>query len=272
MSGPVRLRARDGASALALLREGEDFPAAAGGIYTTLRTAGGRAVLAGAHLARLGANCAAAGLPAPPDAVTFSAWIAEAVVHTGGEARIRVECRPPGEWRVTGMPLDPPAELKLWIAPPGSARELPELKVTDRARIEALETVARAAGADEVLLRDSEGATVESSRSNFYAVDPDGAVVTPDSGALPGVALAWVLQQLRARGTAVRRERLAPGRLAASTELFASSAVKGPVPVVTLIRPDGPPGIISEGPVVKYLRARWLELLDETARGARIPS
>jgi len=268
VSGLVRLTARDGASALAPLGEGEEFPAAPGGVYTTLRTAGGRPVLAAAHLRRLTANCAASGLPAPPDSGRFADWIAQTVARVGGEARIRVECRPPGEWRVTGEPLDPPAALKLWIAPPGSAREHPELKVTDRAQIEALEALGRAAGADEALLRDADGAIVETSRSNFYAVASDGAVVTPDTGALPGVALAWVLEQLQAGGIPARRARIAPGALAEWRELFASSAVKGPVPVVTLVRPDGPPGIVSEGPVVKYLRAKWLDLLAETARGA----
>src|SRR5262249_19709425 len=66
---------------------------------------------------------------------------------------------------------------------------------------------ARAAGAHEAIVLDSAGAVIEGTTSNVFLVK-DRAVVTPpeDSGILPGITRAFLLELAGALGIAVRLE------------------------------------------------------------------
>lgn len=95
--------------------------------------------------------------------------------------------------------------------------------------------LARAAGADEAIRLDHAGYVVEGATSNLYAVI-DGRVVTPatECGALPGIVRAHVLALCARAGIAVDCRRLAVGELTTADELFASSSLRGVVPITRL--------------------------------------
>ncbi|TVP57418.1 MAG: hypothetical protein EA351_05810 [Gemmatimonadales bacterium] len=123
---------------------------------------------------------------------------------------------------------------------------------------------AREVGLDEAVLQNSSGALVEGSASNLFAVQ-SGTLLTPAvaEGALPGITRQAILELAEVAGVPV--EIRAPGPEEPVDELFLTSALRGPVPLVRLDeREFGPPGPI-------YLRlARDLEAVigRETATGS----
>ncbi len=123
-------------------------------------------------------------------------------------------------------------------------------------RILALKA-ARDVGLDEAVLQNSRGALVEGSASNLFAVQ-SGTLLTPAvaEGALPGITRQAILELAELAGIPV--EIRAPGPEEPVDELFLTSALRGPIPLVRLDeREFGPPGPI-------YLRlARELEALIE---------
>jgi para-aminobenzoate synthetase/4-amino-4-deoxychorismate lyase len=82
------------------------------------------------------------------------------------------------------------------------------------------------------LLLDGDGAVLEASRGNLFAV-LDGTLVTPpaDGRILPGVTRGRVLALAAARGIAVREEAIPFDRLADAAGVFLTGAVRGVEPV-----------------------------------------
>lgn len=240
-------------------------PATEPGVYTTTRTAGGRAVLFAPHLARLADNARARSLVPPPAAKTIGGWLAAAPRGAGEEFRVRLEVLADGRFRVIVSPLAVPGAIRLWPAPPGSARADASVKDCGRDALDALEREARANGADEALLRMPDGALTETTRSCLLFVEPSGRVVVPEGPALPGVTLAWALARLRERGREIAATRVRLEELDRFAEWLALSATKGPVVVVSLA--GWLPGREGRevGPVLKYLRGEWSRLLATVA-------
>jgi D-alanine transaminase len=258
-------------------------------LYTTLRTAGLHPVLFAGHVRRLRAQCAELGWPPPPSAARLRQLIAEGVARSGGGeqiVRVMLWQMPDGPHRALFFsPLSARPFVRLWPAPPGSARPLAEIKFGGHAATVYWEIAARRQGADEALLQRESGSVTETSRSNLLWVDLDGAICVTDGAALAGVTLDWALARLRAAGFAPFSRALGPARIAAiesaraaaamnsppgglqslTPEILVTSGVKGVVPA-TLAAGDAPKPPL--GKMGKYLQEQYLELVEFTATGA----
>ncbi len=156
-------------------------------------------------------------------------------------------------------PLPPqPRELALAIVDwPLPRRHGPATKTLAYLDHAIARELAAAAGADEAVRCDADGLVAECATANIFVV-AGGAVATPplDAGVLPGITRAHVLAACARLGIAARERRLTVAELAAADELFATSAVRGVVPVTRL---DG--GARTPGPVAKQIATeyvRWL--------------
>jgi branched-subunit amino acid aminotransferase/4-amino-4-deoxychorismate lyase len=122
-------------------------------------------------------------------------------------------------------------------------------KVTNRLLLALAADAARATGADEALLFDSQGRLVEGARSNLFIAGRDGALTTPplERGAVAGIAREVVMERLP---QIVERDAwLAQVREA--EELIAVNAVRGAHSIASL---DGRP--VGHG-----TPSRWLGLI-----------
>jgi branched-subunit amino acid aminotransferase/4-amino-4-deoxychorismate lyase len=113
--------------------------------------------------------------------------------------------------------------------------------------------LAAAAGADEAARLGPDGEVVEGATSNLFVV-LDGRVITPSrqSGALPGITRARVLELCAELGIAASEDTVRPDTLRAADEIFATSSLRGVVPVTLL---DGEPR--AAGPVTARLAAAY---------------
>lgn len=239
------------------------------GCFEVLRTWNGIAIDLGAHLERLRAGCAALGLRhAPLDLV--DADVREAVAAAGaGEHRIRIVVTRgpggldrrfaelgPGRRIVIVEPLPPqPAALTAvtvdWPLPARAARGVKLLAYADHLVAREL---AREAGADEAIRLDHAGFVAEGATCNVFVVT-DGVVATPpvDAGILPGVTRARVLDLCGRRGIPSQERRLSVDELRAADEWFATSALRGVVPITSL---DG--ARRGAGPVTVGIQAAFV--------------
>ncbi len=112
---------------------------------------------------------------------------------------------------------------------------------------------AEARGFDEALLTNPAGDVVEASSSNVFWIE-GGVVCTPplDSGALPGVTRAVVLELARELGLPTDERRGAVDRLRVSDGVFLTLSSLEIVPVVQL---DGQ--TLAESPVVRRLHEAY---------------
>ena len=94
-------------------------------------------------------------------------------------------------------------------------------------------------GLDEVVLLNERGEVSECTSANIFAVvlNAQGAQVwTPplDSGCLPGVTRALLLEEIRVPGLLVAEKKLLPADLEAADELFITSTTRELLPVVSI--------------------------------------
>ncbi len=131
-------------------------------------------------------------------------------------------------------------------------------KWADRRLLEALESDSAPAAP---LLVDGDGAVLETSRANVFAVRADGSLATPpaDGRILPGVARALAIELARASSTEVAEIPLTRDDLAAAHEVFLTGSVRGVEPVRSIDGAavgDGAPGLATT--IAAELRRRWL--------------
>jgi len=94
---------------------------------------------------------------------------------------------------------------------------------------------ARALGAREALIEDSQGQILEAAAANVFAVISGKLVTAPESAAiLPGITRGHVLQLARATGLEVELRAIAKSELASADEVFVSSSLRELVPVVSI--------------------------------------
>ncbi len=94
-------------------------------------------------------------------------------------------------------------------------------------------------GLDEVVLLNERGEVCECTSANIFTVvsTAQGAEVwTPplDSGCLPGVTRALLLEEIRVPGVRVREKMLLPADLEAAAEVFVTSTTRELLPVVSV--------------------------------------
>ena len=120
---------------------------------------------------------------------------------------------------------------------------------------------AKKSGAYEALMCDFQGRLAEGSSSNHFFVRKD-ELLTPalDVGILEGITRQRVLALAREAGIGVHEQDLWPRDVAAFSEAFLTSSVRGVVPVVTI---DGAAvGQGVPGPLTRRLMAAYAAFLE----------
>jgi branched-subunit amino acid aminotransferase/4-amino-4-deoxychorismate lyase len=223
------------------------------GLFETMRGQDGGVPWLDRHLARLERSIAALRLAPMPD----PADVRDAVIRTAaridrGPARIRLTVTPNPTLIVEATPiiLDPAKTLTAVTVrgawhPDRRAGEHKTLSFLDW---RAAQRRAEASDADLALLLDAEGRLGEGSTANVFCVIGGGIVTAPVRGLLPGVTRAVVMELADVREEAMQEETWRN-----AGEMFATSAVRGVVPIVAC---DGRPvGSGAAGPVTEGLRA-----------------
>ena len=229
------------------------------GCFEVLRTWDGVARDLEAHLDRLFDTAAFLHLQSlPRDAL--AAAVARTIAAAGpGDHRLRIVLtRGPGGLAsplpalgrgaaiVIVEPLPAlPAEISLavvdWPLPSRLGRGHKTLAYLDHVLAQEL---ARERGADDAVRLDAAGDAVEGGTCNLFAV-LGAVVVTPpvDAGALPGIVRGRVLDLCAEAGIRTVVRALALRELRSADEVFATSSLRGVVPVTRLdadVRPRGP--------------------------------
>jgi para-aminobenzoate synthetase/4-amino-4-deoxychorismate lyase len=205
------------------------LPDPAAGVFGTTLVARGRAVEVDAQLARLEASLRELyDIPLPADA---REKVAEAEIELE-LGRLRVQAGPDGGVRVRVAEVDPAivfpkaaTDVALVTVPGGiGAHKWADRRLLDRAAEELAPALP--------LVVDVDGAVLEGSRSNVFAVR-DGSVITPptDGRILPGVARARAIEVARVAGIEVVERELGVDELAAADEVFMTGGVRGVEPV-----------------------------------------
>ncbi len=240
------------------------------GVFETVRLYGGRPVFLERHLARMEVGARTLGIPIPEK---LRSRVGEAMRGWDGEdAALRITLtRGPGAG--LAPPPDPRPELIVsvrgWSEDPGvlqrglSARlhgrvDEQALVVGVKAigyteRIQALR-MARLAGADEALIRNSRGRVVEGSASNVLAVAGGDTLLAPgpEEGALAGITRELLLEIAEDLGLRSDPRGLEPSELEEVSELLLSSSLRGVVPVTEI---EGRAvGTGRPGPIFRALR------------------
>ena len=181
------------------------------------------------------------------------------VVLTGGESSNGYLPGKPGLYAMN-EPINPIPEsnfregIKLITAE--YIRDLPEIKTINYIRgIYLLPDIERAGAAD--VLYHWRGVVSELTRSNFFIVDRQGAIVTADKGILKGVTRGKVLGLARKKGKVEERE-LHLDEVVNASEAFVTGTTKKVTPVVQIDDWKINDGIA--GPVTRNLQAE-LDLL-----------
>ena len=226
------------------------------GLFETFRVHGYRPFLWERHLERMVLAAAELGFPVPPSPAVLRAGL-DAVLEANGLAdavgRITVTrgiagARPgrPGCWIEAE-----PVEGRLWRGTrsgkgavilsrrPFVPGILGPYKTTSRLAYQIAHEQARSAGADETLLLTHQGELLEGSASNVFLYI-DGEVATPshNTGILPGITRAFVLQVCYEMGYRLRTSAIWRDELFIADEVFLTNAVQGVVSVATA---DGRP-------------------------------
>jgi branched-chain amino acid aminotransferase len=238
------------------------------GLFEVLRTWNAVAVDLDPHLDRLYESADAIGLRVVERSRLTAATYSTVAAGGPGEHRIRIVVtsgpgalsdrrrpRGPGRSIVVVEPLSPqPTELALVLV--DWTRPLPHKVLAYLDHVAMLDLAARA-GADEVVRLDGDE-VIECATANLFIV-AGGAVATPPrgrGGILPGITRAHVLALCGRLGIAAAERRISRAELRAADEVFATSAVRGVVPVTRL---EGVP--LPAGPVTEKLAAAYIEAM-----------
>lgn len=120
---------------------------------------------------------------------------------------------------------------------------------------------AKRQGADEALLLNCRGMVAEGSASNLFVVGEEG-LTTPsiESGALPGITRAAIIEIATEAGTACRESNVALDDLPTAKEAFLTGSIMGVMPLTRLDGSaigDGRPGPATE--LMRRLHRRLVE-------------
>ncbi|MCW2841402.1 MAG: bifunctional aminodeoxychorismate synthase component I/aminodeoxychorismate lyase [Aeromicrobium sp.] len=199
------------------------------GVYDTLLVDDGHAVELDAHLARLDASVRAI------YGTTIRAGLDEAVVRRAaglaGRHRLRVDAVPSGtgvDVSISARPLD--AAGASWSTSLRTVSGgLGDHKWVDRSAL-----AHDGPGDHDLLLVADDGSLLETARANLFVVHDDAVLTPPTDGRiLPGTARARVIEILRDAAVPVFQRRLTLDDLRSATEVFATNALRGVVPITS---------------------------------------
>lgn len=240
------------------------------GVFDTALSRRGRILFEAAHVARLSAATARLGFPVPPER------IATAMRALAGEGLPLAAIRTTVTRGSGPRGLVPPAEPNpvLWASSAPVAPSLPFAPLTLHATaIRRNETspaaglktlgyldavlaasVARGAGCDEALFRNTRGHVACAGTGNLFAVI-DGRLVTPplSDGVLPGILRAEILSECAPRcGLSVTERSFGLDELLGAEAVFVTNSLRGLAPVTAI---DATAFASREHPVVAALVA-----------------
>ena len=241
------------------------------GLFEVLRTWQGRALELEAHLDRLYASAKVLQLRAMDRTKLMQAVQRTIAAAPPGDHKVRIVLtRGPGALGDRFAALGPGKAIvivePLPAQPTGLSLAVVEWPLAQRTAghktLAYLDQViarelAAAADADEAVRLDADGAVAECATANLFVV-ADGEVVTPpvDTGALPGVTRARVLEVCEAAGISVGVRKLPLRELRVADEIFATSALRGVVPITRL---DGVP--VAAGPVTARIAEAYAQAM-----------
>jgi len=237
------------------------------GLFETFRTYGGAPWLLERHAARLAEGCRRLGIAYEPNVAHMREGVATLLAACGlADGYIRWSVSAGADMDVVGLPRgaytapqeivyakalppDDPASrpgkalqlLKLRRSSPEGAG--PRLKSFHYMNNVLARRELQAAGADaatEGLFLDGDGYICEGIVGNVFWLK-DGKLYTPsiETGALPGITRAYVMEMAAAGGIEVREGRYRLSDLTAADEVFLTNAVQEIVPVVSLMDEQG---------------------------------
>lgn len=246
-------------------------------VFETIRTYGGEPFALAEHLARLQRSADRVGITMPVSAADLGMEIRKAIraarnPESSARAMLTRGSGPLGlDPALAGSPLrvilvepltPPPAALYrsgvgvITLRTARAADAAPGAKVGNYlANLLALKQ-AKDAGAHEAIVLDATGRIIEGTTSNVFLVR-GGVLFTPgeETGALPGITRAHLLDIAAEGGRTARFEPLVPDDLAAADEVFLTSSLREIMPVVRVddrVVGDGRPG-----PVTRALHATF---------------
>ena len=225
-------------------------------VLETLRTYGGRAFELGAHLSRLAQSLEAIAIALPDSREAFETDINTALrVAQNDESVLRVivtRGEGPGglDPSQAGCPvrivtidaLDPPSprQLRHGIR----TRTFRTIRASDAVQSAKLTSYlasvlatrdARAAGADEALILDSDGRVLEGTTFNVFAVIGTRLLTPPTGfGVLDGITRRIVLELAQLEGMTIELRAMTPDELGRSDEVFVTSTLRELVGVATV--------------------------------------
>ncbi len=123
---------------------------------------------------------------------------------------------------------------------------------------------AREAGFDEAIMLNTHGSVAEATVSNVFVVS-EGRLLTPtiDSGALPGVTRAAVLDLARASGIGATETEVTLDGLRACDEAFLTNSVMGVMPLTRL--ENAPIASGDVGQLTEQLSQRYRDAVSDVA-------
>lgn len=274
------VRAQPGALHLSALDRGF---ALADGLFESMRIANGVVFRPGSHLGRLHASARRMGLSLPTNLPRLLEDAVRGAADAGlREGRLRLTISrgvgepglaPPAHGISTcvititeraAMPDDPRPGLDARIA---SGRRNEHAMTAGMKTLAYTDSVlalaeARAAGADEALLLDTEGHLSEGSASNLFLVLGDLLHTPPLScAALPGITRAIVIEIADQMDIGVDERPLLPDDLQRSREAFLTSAIRGIAPLRSVEGRDI--GTSCPGPLTVSIAQRYREIIAE---------
>lgn len=238
------------------------------GVYTTLRTYGGRRIVGlGDHLRRLAESARLTGAGCALDLAWLRVGLRKVLAAADlAETRLRITVPPACDHVLFGLEAFAPYPGHLYTvgaacASSGLARDNPRAKTTHFIPSASQARAGLDPGVHELLLTDSGGRILEGSSSNFFAV-LDGELRTAGIGVLLGVTRGIVVR-LAAAVVPVREEAVLVADLPRCREAFITSSSREVMPVVAV---DGHPiGEGRPGPLTSELARRYREHLLELA-------
>ncbi|MCH9683906.1 MAG: aminotransferase class IV, partial [Deltaproteobacteria bacterium] len=220
-------------------------------VYETMRTAGGQPLELRRHLARLRTGSAGLGLTVPWDDAYLAQVIAQTHTATGNpESYVRmVVTRGSGP-----IALDPRQSEDPLLVVMVKSLELPDAEAYTRGLAAVIVGITKnsgtslpptiksgnylsnilalrqayAAGGEDAIMLNPEGAVSEGATSNVFMV-LDGQLETPHlrTGLLPGITRQIICELATQLGCPAGETTIAPERLRAAEEVFLTSSVRG---------------------------------------------
>jgi branched-chain amino acid aminotransferase len=250
------------------------------GLFETMRLTNGRIFRLTAHLDRLRRSARRIGLacPEPLEAAIAATIRANNVVEGSVRLTLSRGRSPSGLRIVDGEPPTIVISVRPYTADLSQTRDgvhaiIASGCVNERGRAAGLKHLgyleailaqreADAAGADEAILLDTRGNLAETAAANiFLAVD--GELLTPSlqSGILPGITRALVLELAAGAEIAAREQSLRLEVLQKAQEAFVTSSLRGVVPLVSV---NGRPvGSGNPGPLTRQLQQAYAQVVRE---------